>query len=90
MLRNLAWQATDEMTRAQLAMFHALGDEISLTQDDRRRALSLDERAWAAWEDFMMDGPLPAAPTLSDMLQRVAQTAFCLSVVAKRLDADPR
>ncbi len=90
MLRNLAWQATDTMTRAQLAMFHALGDEISLTQDDRRRALNLDEQCWAAWQDFMMDGPLPAAPTLPDMLQRVSQTAFCLSVVAKRADADPR
>ena len=90
MLKNLAWQATDELTRAQLAMFHALGDEISLTQDDRRRALNLDEQTWAAWEDFMMDGPLPAAPALPEMLQRVSQTAFCLSVVAKRTDADPR
>lgn len=89
MLRNLAWQATDQMTRAQLAMLHELGDDISLTQDDRRRALNLDERTWAAWEDFMRDGPLPAVPALPDMLQRVAQTAFRLSVVAKRLDADP-
>lgn len=89
MLRNLAWQATDEVTRAQLAMLHALGDAISLTQDDRRRALNLDERTWAAWTDFMMDGPLPAVPALPDMLRRVAQTAFCLSVMTKRLDADP-
>lgn len=84
MLKNLAWQATDTLTRAELAMFHAQGDEISLTQDDRRRALDLDERAWMAWTDFMADGPLPSAPAVPEMLRLLAQTTFCLSVVAER------
>ena len=83
MLRNLAWQATDTLTRAQLAMFHGLADEISLTQDDRRRALNLDDRAWLEWTDFMTDGPLPAAPALPEMLGLLADAAFCLSVVAE-------
>ena len=82
MLRNLAWQATDTLTRAQLAMFHALGDEISLTQDDRRRALDLDERAWLEWTEFMTDGALPAKPSLPEMLRRLADSTFCLAVVA--------
>jgi hypothetical protein len=79
MLQNLAWQATDELTRAQLAMFHGLGDQISLTGEDRRRALDLDEHAWAAWTDFLSEGPLPAEPPLPEMLRRLGETAFQLS-----------
>jgi len=56
MLRNLAWDKTDELTRAQLAMFHALGDEIRLSEDDRRRALDLDDGTWAEWQAFLADG----------------------------------
>lgn len=82
MLRNLAWQATDELTRAQLAMFNALGEEIALTLDDRRRALNLDERTWAAWLNFGNDGPLPAQPPLPDMLRRLGETTFKLSLVS--------
>ena len=29
MLQDLAWQAIDDLTRAQLAMFHALGDHAA-------------------------------------------------------------
>jgi hypothetical protein len=79
MLQNPAWQATDELTRTQLAMFHGLGDQISLTGDDRRCALGLDERAWAAWTDFLSDGPLPAEPALPEMLRRLGETTFQLS-----------
>jgi hypothetical protein len=82
MLRNLAWQATDNLTRAQLAMFHTLGDEASLTEDDRRRALNLDQPAWAAWTDFLTDGPLPANPPLPEMLRRLGETAFTLAAAA--------
>lgn len=79
MLQSLAWQATDELTRAQLAMFHGLGDQIHLTRDDRRRTLGLDERTWAAWTDFLSDGPLPAEPSLPEMLRRLGETTFQLS-----------
>jgi hypothetical protein len=82
MLRNLAWQATDDLTRVQLAMFHGLGDEMSLTADDRRRALGLDESVWTAWTDFLSDGPVPAEPPLPEMLRRLGETAFRLSAVA--------
>lgn len=83
MLRNLAWQATDDLTRAQLALFHALGDEISLTDDDRRRALNLDPRTWAAWREFMHEGPLPHEPALPEMLRRLGETTFNLSTIGQ-------
>jgi hypothetical protein len=79
MLQNLAWQATDALARAQLAMFHGLGDQISLTGDDRRRALGLDTRTWAAWTDFLSEGPLPAEPPLPEMLRRLSETTYRLS-----------
>jgi hypothetical protein len=85
MLRNLAWQATASLTRAQLAMFHALGDQISLSQDDRRRALDLDDRTWMAWASFLADGPLPAEPPSPEMLRRLGKAAFNLSIVAERI-----
>jgi hypothetical protein len=84
MLRYLAWQAIDTLTRTQLALFHALCDQISLTEDDRRRALDLDDRSWTAWTNFLSDGPLPAQPPLPEMLQRLGETAFRLSVVGER------
>ena len=82
MLRDLAWQTTDDLVREQLAMFDRLGDEIALASDDRRRALNLDESTWVAWQGFRAGGPLPANPHLPDMLRRLGETAFNLSVVS--------
>jgi hypothetical protein len=83
MLQNPAWQAVDDLTRAQLAMFHTLGDHASLTEDDRRRALDLDNRTWTAWRDFLSDGPLPPEPPLPELLRRVGEAAFHLSMTAE-------
>ncbi len=82
MLRNLTRQAADAVTRAQLVMFHVLSDQINLTPDDRRRALDLDDRTWAAWAEFLKNGPRPAEPPLPVMLIRVGKTAFNLSMIA--------
>jgi hypothetical protein len=65
------------------ALFHGLGDQISLTGEDRRRALNLDDQAWTAWTDFLSDGPLPAEPPLPEMLRRLGETAYALSMVAE-------
>jgi hypothetical protein len=97
MLQNPAWHTIDGMARAQLAIFHALGDRAQLSQDSRRRALALDDGPWLAWTQFMADGPLPAAPALPDMLHRLATMTYQLAVAAEqrgeRLDdvypADP-
>ncbi len=84
MLRNLARQETDQLTRAQLLLFHTLGDEIGLTGDDRRLALELDERTWMTWGDFLLLGPLPAEPPLPEMLRRLSESVFALAVMADR------
>jgi len=83
MLRNLGWQASDDLIRGQFAMFHALADQISLTEDDRRRALDLDDRAWMEWTSFVSDGRLPSEPSVPEMLRRLGETAFHLSVVGE-------
>jgi hypothetical protein len=88
MLRNLTWQATDTLTRAQLAMFHALGNQIGLSEDDRWQALDLDARTWAMWTAFLSDGPLPGEPPLPEMLRRLGETVFNLSAVAERCNGE--
>jgi hypothetical protein len=85
MLRDRAWQATDDLTRAQLMMFHALGDQIHLSEEDRRRALNLDDRTWMAWVNFLADGPLPAEPAAQEMLRRLGKAAFNLTVTAEQV-----
>jgi hypothetical protein len=85
MLRDLAWHATDTLTRSQLTMVQALSDELGLKADDRRWALNLTEREWQAWTDFLVDGPLPAEPLLPEMLRRLGEVAFSLSLLAERL-----
>jgi hypothetical protein len=85
MPRDRAWQATDHLTRAQLVMFHALGDQIHLSEEDRRRALDLDDRTWMAWMKFLADGPLPAQPPAQEMLQRLGKAAFTLMVTAEQV-----
>jgi hypothetical protein len=83
MLQDPAWQAIDDLIRSQLAMFHSLGDHASLTEADRRRALALDDRTWSAWLDFLYDGPLPPEPPLPEMLRRVGEASFHLSMAAE-------
>jgi hypothetical protein len=90
MLQNPAWQMIDNLTRAQLAMFQALGDRVRLSQDGRRRALALDDSAWLAWRDFLTDdGPLPGIPALPDMLHRLATTTHQLAVAAEESGERP-
>ncbi len=89
MLRDRPWQSTDDLTRAQLAMFHALGDQIQLSGEDRRRALDLDDRSWRAWVNFLADGPLPAEPAAQEMLRRLGKAAFNLTVAAEQVHGNP-
>jgi hypothetical protein len=84
MLQSLACPVNTDVIRAQLSMFHDQSDRINLTDDDRRRALDLDDRTWVTWTDFMTDGPLPAEPPLPEMLRRLGETAYCLSMIAER------
>nr|WP_294501259.1 hypothetical protein [uncultured Rhodopila sp.] len=83
MVPALDWQASTEVARSQLDLFHDLSDRVSLTPDDRRRALNLTERDWRAWHAFLADGPIPAQPPLPEMLRRLGHVAFNLTVVAE-------
>jgi hypothetical protein len=85
MLQNLAWQATDNLARAQLDIVRTMAAAISLTGEDQRKALNLTRREWAAWTAFHVDSaPLPAEPPLPEMLQRVGAVAFNLSGLLDR------
>jgi hypothetical protein len=75
MLQSIHWQATDTLARAQFAVFHEAGDVARLTDAERRAALRLNESDWAAWVEFVQDGPLPASPALPDMLCRLAMSS---------------
>jgi hypothetical protein len=88
MLQNLAWQATDTLTRAQFSAFEASCEESGMRDADRRLALGLDEQDWAAWRDFLVDGPLPSDPKLPDMLQRLAVATYRVSVTAAVFGTD--
>jgi hypothetical protein len=84
MLQNPALLATDSLIRAQLAMFQAQSDKVMLTSGDRHDALELDDRTWTAWTDFMADGKRPVAPPVPEMLRRLAEAAYYLSVIAEQ------
>lgn len=85
MLQSITWQATDNLARAQFAVFHEAGNTARLTEAERRAALRLSEQDWAAWSDFLHDGPLPAHPVLPEMLWRLGTASYRLAVDAERL-----
>jgi hypothetical protein len=84
MLQNLTWCATDNLARSQFQVFSQIGEEMRLSEDDRRRVLLLSEREWADWSDFLQDGPLPAQPQLPVMLQRLGNASHRLAVIAEQ------
>ena len=86
MLQNMSWCATDNLARDQFQVFSELGEQMQLSDDDRRRVLLLSEKEWSAWSDFVQDGPLPAQPQLPVMLRRLGSAAHRLAVLADRQD----
>ncbi len=84
MLSNLAWKSTDRIIRVQLAMLQTLGSQINLTRDDQSLALEIDDDTWLGWMGFLSNGPLPPQPPVPEMLQRLAEAAFHLSIIADR------
>lgn len=85
MLRNVHWQTTDILARAQFAVFQAAGNTARLTDAQRRQALRLSHEDWAAWSNFLCRGPLPASPPLPEMLCRLAMTSHRLFAEAERI-----
>ena len=84
MLQSMNWVAADNLARCQFQVFSQIGEQIQLSDDDRRRVLLLSEKEWADWSDFVQDGPLPAQPQLPVMLRRLGSAAHRLAVIADR------
>jgi len=84
MLQSMTWFATDNLARSQFQLFSAIGEQMQLSDDDRRRVLLLSENEWTQWSDFCQDGPLPAQPQLPVMLRRLGSASHRLSTLADR------
>ena len=83
MLQSLTWIATDSLARSQFQLFSEIGEQMHLSDDDRRRVLLLSEQEWAQWADFCQDeGPLPAQPQLPVMLRRLGSASHRLATLA--------
>lgn len=79
MLQNPTWLTSDRVARAQFAMFDLLAGGQALSVVERRALLGLDVSEWAAWTAFAKGGPVPAAPSVPDMLIRLGVAAHRLS-----------
>jgi hypothetical protein len=84
MLQSMTWCATDNLAKSQFQVFSQIGEQMQLSQDDRRRVLLLSEREWSDWSDFLQEGPLPAQPQLPEMLMRLGNASHRLALVAER------
>jgi hypothetical protein len=83
MLQSLTWCATDNLARSQFQVFSQLGEQMQLSDGDRRQALLLSEQEWSDWSDFLQDGPLPTQPQLPVMLRRLGSASYRLAVIAE-------
>ena len=79
MLRNLSWEMTDALARQQWQLYRAVGEEMRISDEARRRVLLLSEREWSAWAEFASDGDLPAEPPLPVMLRRLGSATWKLA-----------
>ncbi len=84
MLQNMSWHSTDKLARSQFQVFTQLGEQMQLSQDDKRRVLLLSEQEWSDWADFIQEGPLPTEPQLPVMLRRLGSATHRLAVLADR------
>jgi hypothetical protein len=84
MLRDMNWDAVDNLAKSQFRIYAELGDQMRIDSEDRRRVLLLNQREWSDWEDFLDAGPLPAEPPLPVMLRRLGRASHHLAVLAER------
>jgi len=87
MLQSMTWLAADHLARSQFQVFSEIGEQMRLSENDRRRVLLLSEQEWSEWSDFLGDGPMPAQPQLPEMLRRLGSASHRLAVLADRREA---
>lgn len=74
------------LARRQFHAFNEIGHGIAMTEERRRRLLSMSVQEWSAWEAFARDGgaPPPLA-TLPEVLLRLANASYRLAVRTERV-----
>ena len=74
----------DTLVRNQFGVFDMIGNEITISDDDRRRVLLLSPTEWSAWSMMRDGGPVPAEPGLPVMLRRLGAATHRLARIAER------
>lgn len=73
------------LARRQFDAFNQIGHGIAMTEERRRRLLSMSAQEWSAWEAFAQDGRTPPPlETLPDVLLRLANASYRLAVRTDR------
>ena len=77
----------DALARRHFGVFDRIGNEITISDDDRRRVLLLSEQEWSAWAQVRDGGPVPAEPEVPIMLRRLGTATHRLTRIAERASA---
>ena len=83
-MTTAACVGADAVARNQFHMFDQIGNEATLTDEDRRRMLRLSAEEWLAWSGLRNGGAVPVLPALPVMLRRLGAASHRLAVVAER------
>jgi len=80
-----AFDAPLMLARRQFHAFNEIGHGIAMTEDRRRRLLSMSAQEWSMWEAFATaEGAPPPLDTVPEVLLRLANASYRLSVRAER------
>jgi hypothetical protein len=73
------------LARRQFDAFNEIGHGIAMSEERRRRLLSMSAQEWSAWEAFAQDGGAPPPlETLPEVLLRLANASYRLAVRTDR------
>jgi hypothetical protein len=75
---------TESLVRDQFGSLETVSKTIGLDEERQRRAVRMSAKRWAEWSAFLIDGPLPAWPTLPALLQMLGVAIHRLAVFAER------
>ena len=82
-MTTAARPSADAVARNQFRVFDRIGNETALTDEDRRRMLSLSTQQWLAWSAVRNGGPVPEEPILPVMLRRLAAASYRMAIAAE-------
>jgi hypothetical protein len=73
------------LARNQFDAFDRIGNEITISDEERRRVLLLSEAQWSEWSRVRDGGPVPNEPGLPLMLRRLGAATHRLTRIAERI-----